>query len=460
MGLADKAEKMKYLKTRPKILLINPWIEDFAAYDFWAKPIGLLYLGAILREYRCRVSYIDCLDRFHPMASHAKQSKPDGRGPYPKMEIEKPKGLEDVPRTYCRYGIKQKWFEDSMSYIDKPDLILVTSHMTYWYLGVKNTISVIKEKFCNTPVILGGIYATLCYEHAVANSGADLVIKGAGEIHILELVEKYTGWRKEEKRGFFYNDFSSYPYPAFDLQNKTDYIPILTSKGCPYKCAYCASSYLIPQFATRTSESVINEIFLWHNKYNIKNFAFYDDALLVNADKHIIPILEAVVSKGYKLRFYTPNAIHAKNITPKIASLMFKAGFDSIRIGVESADFEKRGEMDKKITKKDFENGIEYLKNAGFRQNRVGAYLLIGLPGQDIENVAESIKFVKKAGIMPILAYYTPIPHTDMWKKAVISSRYDLKKDPVFTNNAIFPCMDDPFSDDKIVYLKRLVQTK
>ncbi|MDH3957783.1 MAG: cobalamin B12-binding domain-containing protein, partial [Desulfobacteraceae bacterium] len=45
----------------PHILLINPWIHDFAAYDFWAKPMGLLILAALLRSQGVSVSYIDCL---------------------------------------------------------------------------------------------------------------------------------------------------------------------------------------------------------------------------------------------------------------------------------------------------------------------------------------------------------------------------------------------------------------
>ena len=47
----------------PLILLINPWITDFAAHDLWAKPMGLLMLASLLREGGCRVSFVDCLDR-------------------------------------------------------------------------------------------------------------------------------------------------------------------------------------------------------------------------------------------------------------------------------------------------------------------------------------------------------------------------------------------------------------
>jgi len=56
-------------KDVPNILLVNPWICDFAAYDFWAKPIGILTLASILRRHGFSVYYIDCLDRFHPKSS-------------------------------------------------------------------------------------------------------------------------------------------------------------------------------------------------------------------------------------------------------------------------------------------------------------------------------------------------------------------------------------------------------
>ncbi|RLC23795.1 MAG: B12-binding domain-containing radical SAM protein, partial [Deltaproteobacteria bacterium] len=59
---------MKY--DTPNILLVNPWIHDFAAYDFWAKPLGLLSLASILRQHGFSITYIDCLDRFHPKAPH------------------------------------------------------------------------------------------------------------------------------------------------------------------------------------------------------------------------------------------------------------------------------------------------------------------------------------------------------------------------------------------------------
>ena len=98
------------LDNRPHILLVNPWIHDFAAYDFWAKPMGLLVIASLLRRHGFTISYVDCLDRFHPRAPRSRPEVRYGRGPYQKARIAKPAGLDDVPRHFSRYGIKPEWF--------------------------------------------------------------------------------------------------------------------------------------------------------------------------------------------------------------------------------------------------------------------------------------------------------------------------------------------------------------
>lgn len=50
----------------PRILCINPWIYDFAAYDYWSKPLGLPYIASFLRERGVAVDFLDCLDKWHP----------------------------------------------------------------------------------------------------------------------------------------------------------------------------------------------------------------------------------------------------------------------------------------------------------------------------------------------------------------------------------------------------------
>ncbi len=443
-------------KDYPHILLINPWIDDFAAYDFWAKPLGLLTIAGILRMHGFKLTYIDCLDRFHPQITNTVNPGKFGKGHYLKRKIPKPEKLRDVPRTYSRYGIPEALVQKALRESPRPDAVLVTSLMTYWYPGVFALIKIIREIMPEVPILLGGIYATLCYDHAVEHAGADWVLSGESEAEVVEILERLTGFASG--RRFLHDDLDTYPYPALDLQHAIAYIPILTGRGCPFHCAYCASGFLNRQFRRRSPEHVVEEIAYWHKKHAVKDFAFYDDALLIDADSHIMPILEGVIRRGISVRFHTPNALHIRPLSKQIARLLFRAGFKTIRLGLETAFFKNRQSLDSKVGPSEFEQSVSYLKEAGFGGESIGAYLLFGLPGQDIGQLEASIKIVRACGVKPVLAQYSPIPHTALWGDAVKASRYDLASDPIFHNNSIFACQKEPFSWEKISYLKKLTQ--
>jgi radical SAM superfamily enzyme YgiQ (UPF0313 family) len=438
----------------PHILLINPWIHDFAAYDFWAKPLGILALAALLRSHGLSVSYIDCLDRFHPKAPGGDPSARYGRGPYLKTRIAKPHALRDVQRTFSRYGIKPRWFEEDLQALQPPDLILITSLMTYWYTGVQETITILRAFFPHTAIILGGIYASLCDKHASKSAGADDIFRGPAEDALFGLIAQYTQFTTAPR--FNPQKLDTYPYPALDLQNRVNYVPLLTSRGCPFKCTYCASHFLNPTRMWRSPDSVLEEIKFWHQSYQVRDFVLYDDAFLVDAERHAIPLLEKIIQADMHLRFHTPNALHIRGINTQTARLLFRAGFKTIRLGLETAEFDQREIIDRKVTEEDFRQTAKYLKEAGFEKHQVGAYLLMGLPGQELATVERSIRAVQETQITPILAYYSPIPHTAMWPRAVAASRYDLEADPIFTNNSIIPCQSEAFNWETVSALKEL----
>jgi radical SAM superfamily enzyme YgiQ (UPF0313 family) len=138
-----------------------------------------------------------------------------------------------------------------------------------------------------------------------------------------------------------------------------------------------------------------------------------------------------------------------------MAILMKRAGFHTLRLGLETTASNRRNDLDTKVNMDEFRRAVDCLKHAGFLKEQVGAYLLVGLPGQSIESVVDSIREVRAQGITPILAHYTPIPHTRLWPEAVAVSPYDLEKDPIFTNNAIMPCRPEGFSWRTLSHLKR-----
>jgi hypothetical protein len=219
---------------RPHLLLINPWITDFAAYDFWLKPMGLLYLAGVLRDAGYSVRLVDCMDRAHPeLLKWQGIKQPVNRrwstGKFLRAPIPKPSLYCNVPRLYARYGMPPEIFERLCLAGPKPDAILVTSGMTYWYPGVQTTSATLRRVFGDTPILLGGIYATLCTDHARKSSGADLVISGEAEPVIEKIVQTIIGGTKRNIPGegdsvnkteaiqSRLSTLDNLPFPAFDL---------------------------------------------------------------------------------------------------------------------------------------------------------------------------------------------------------------------------------------------------
>lgn len=430
------------------ILLINPWIYDFAAYDFWLKPLGLFYIGSLLRQSGHKIFFIDCLDPYHPAMQTASGKKPSrrayGNGKFYRQVIEKPDNLQFVSRNYCRYGITPDIFRRELESLHDIDIILITSLMTYWYPGVIEAIRIIKEVIPDVPVVLGGKYPTLCYDHAVRYSGADYVVSGPGEEQVFQLMNNLFSEVEHYEPDI--NNLDALPYPAFDLISKLEQVPLLTSRGCPFKCSYCASHIFYERFRRRDPLKVVDEIEFWQNNFNVKNFSFYDDALLVNPSEMIIPLLKEVEKRNLSCNFHCPNGLHLREINPDMSRLLYNSGFKTIRFGFETSDFDRQIKTGGKVKNEELKNAVRYLKNAGYKTKDIGIYLLCGLPGQKASEVQTSLEFVCECGAKPVLAEYSPIPGTQMWYDAVALSPFDIQGEPLYHNNSLLPCRSDDFN--------------
>ncbi|MCK9275058.1 MAG: B12-binding domain-containing radical SAM protein [Syntrophales bacterium] len=443
------------------ILLVNPWIHDFAAYDFWSKPLGLLTIASILRAQGFDVRYFDCLDPYHEGTfENCPSKKPKrtgwGSGKYSKEEIRKPAALQHVARRYSRYGIAPALFEEELRAIPVPDAVFVTSMMTYWYPGVFETIALVKKVLPFVPVVLGGNYATLCHGHAVALSGADFVITGEAEPQLPFLLERLTG---RDISGMISSDPApaESPYPAYDLIRHLDQVALMTSRGCPFSCSYCASAYLNPLFRARDPIDVVEEIQYW-NRRGIVNFSFYDDALLIDRKRRIIPMLQEILRRKLSLSFHCPNGLHIRSIDEELADLMFRAGFKTIRFGFESADSIRQIETGGKVDNDETERAVKILKKAGYEGSDIGMYILCGLPGQKASEVADAVEFIGSLGARPVIAEYSPIPHTALWNESVAASAYDIANEPLYHNNTLLPCGGDTMTYDEYRRLKNRAQ--
>ena len=204
-------------------------------------------------------------------------------------------------------------------------------------------------------------------------------------------------------------------------------------------CTYCASKLVAGPFRQRDPLRVVDEMEFYRGEFGTKNLVFFDDALLLRPERHISVILEEVISRKLDCYFHTPNAIHARQISSELARQMFEAGFKTIRIGLETSNEERQRNTGNKVTSGEFGKAVESLKAAGYKGEDIGVYVLVGLPGQPLEEVSRSIQYVYDCGVLTKLAAYSPIPGTKEWERAVVDFGLDADADPLLHNNSIYP---------------------
>jgi radical SAM superfamily enzyme YgiQ (UPF0313 family) len=425
-----------------KILLVNPWIYDFAAFNLWARPLGLFRVAEYLSSFDTELFLIDCTGsctagRF-------------GAGKYRAETVKKPSLLEAVPRIFKRYGIGIDEFARQVKAAMPFDAVLMTSVMSYWYPGVQKAAEMIRELAGDVPVILGGIYATLYHEHAVNASGADFIFRGPPN-ESLNFALSTFGF-KLKKKG------DNIPYYRFNLYTDSSFAPLQTSTGCPFRCAYCASELLSgAEYSRRSPGEVLTEITELRDR-GTRDYAFYDDALLYDAGNHAKPILKGIADSGLHAGFHTPNGLHARFVDEDVAWLMRQAGFKTVRLGFETVDLARQHGTGAKVTNSDLERAVALFKECGFTKNELGVYLMYGLPGQDLSEVTEGVSFLQKLDVKIYLAEFSPVRGTRSWNELIQNGIITDTLDPLLTNNTVFPFLYSGYDAGAVQSLKLAVK--
>ncbi|MCX5817858.1 MAG: radical SAM protein [Proteobacteria bacterium] len=341
---------------------------------------------------------------------------------------------------------------------ESPDLILITSIMTYWYAGAKDALEIARKRFPSSKIVLGGIYPSLCYEHAkAAMEGADLIVKNNEAEQFYRFVEGEFGVTLSFKPSMY--DFDALPYPCFDLYDKIHFIPLLTSYGCVYRCTFCATPYMHPGIVRRSAGSVINEIVYWHDR-SVEKYVLYDDNFLYRPGIYAKPLLRGIIKLPFPINIYNPNAINASLIDDELANLLLVAGFKEVRIGLEAINPDIQKSLGGKVNQSIFEKAVSFLLNAGFTHDSIGAYILAGLPFQRWEDVKTAIDYLAGLGVNTHIAEYTPIPHTPLFEEFYPLARYPIADDPIYQNNALSPFAWEGFTDENLLFLKQYAREK
>jgi pyruvate-formate lyase-activating enzyme len=387
-----------------QVLLVNPPIFDFTAYDFWLRPYGMMRVAGRMQD-SCQLEFFDFLNTI--------RKDTWGRGRFESCEISRPAPLKDIPRKFRRFGRRRTEFRNFLS-TRSLDAVLIQTVMTYWYAGVKEVIDDVRELQPRAKIILGGVYATLCPEHA-RSLGPDLVIEGAD----LEPLWSILSIKPEE--GTLY-------WPS----TNGDVGVIKISEGCPFRCTYCSAPLFWPGFAGRPTGDCIRELNLLLGM-GVGNIAFYDDALLFRADAVLAPFLEAVIKSQCRVRFHTPNALNARFMTPDLARLMVQAGFASFFLGFESGCSEWQRSTGGKVSSEEIEAAVHFLREAGAES--IVTYLIVGHPDSAGQDTEASIRFAHRCDTRVLLSEFSPVPGTPDFVKSLEWAERD---EPLSHNKTAF----------------------
>jgi len=279
----------------------------------------------------------------------------------------------------------------------------------------------------NTVVIAGGPHATLAKANVLKDDNIDIGVVGEGEETIVELLAALeTGGDLSRIRGIVFRDngraTATAPRDvirdldavnivpgAWDLidakayadfanwngvcRNKY-YLPVLTSRGCPFKCFFCRGRDIFgDKFRARSPESVVAEISYITRAYGIKEIHFYDDVFNFDPGR-AKKICEMIVAAGLRLDLAFPNGLRADLMTADLIKAFRRAGVYKINYGIESASAAVQRTLGKELDLERVKSVIDMTVDAGIIAT---GYFIFGFPGEKREDVLQTIEFARRS---------------------------------------------------------------
>lgn len=311
----------------------------------------------------------------------------------------------------------------------EPDEIWISSIMTYWWESTKDVIAVCRETFPKAMIRVGGIYPTLAPEHAAANLGLKKPMRLQGR-------ELDPFDREQSRRDLIVSatipDANSFPlflelYKHDTLGNVEpggelpDYTIMTTSRGCPFKCAYCSANVLNEgrKVWVREFQGAFDEI-KRRFREGFREFCFYEDNLLLGRDNFtelIRMIADDPELEGIEL--HAPEGIEVRLLHKEVVKLMRRAGFKRLYLPLETVNVNMQKKWARTHTNMDkFFYALENAQEAGFklRCQDINCFILFGLPDEDLQAVYDTIVFASSrvGSVIPML--FTPVPSTPMFE--------------------------------------------
>lgn len=245
----------------------------------------------------------------------------------------------------------------------------------------------------------------------------DSIVVGPGELAILDLVADMPKLKPCYSHSI--GDLDSLPAPAYDLvelksyDRKIEYkrsLTILTSRGCPFSCAFCTISNLYKTVKYRSPEAVVAEIKAIIDTYGIRSFNFQDDTFLINKPRthRLLTLLEPL---GISFKCHGRVGLDTMEDYVRLQ----KAGCKQICWGIESGSQFILDQMNKNATVTQSKEAIAWAKKLGM-SDRI--FLVVGFPGECEKTLDDTKRFIEEVDPSQyFVSTFQPYPGTDVWKE-------------------------------------------
>jgi len=317
-----------------------------------------------------------------------------------------------------------------------PDVVGITSVTPSIYQAYQ-VAKIAKDVREDCKVIVGGPHATFLPDQTLRECRyIDIIVRGEGEETIRELVEAFEEGEWARVRGItfrkgnhiisneprpFIKDIDEIPFPSWDLLPMDKYqfygqryATMLTSRGCPFNCSFCASSRLFGGFwRGRNPENVVEEIRILHEKFGIKNIEFIDDTFTLD-QKRTERICDEIVREGLDISWGASSRVDT--LSRGLVEKMRNAGCWILFLGIESGCQKILDAIGKRINIEQARKAVKIVKEAGIQV--LGSFI-IGFLQDTIETVNETIRFAKTLNLdYAEFSVLTPYPGTPIYEHA------------------------------------------
>lgn len=263
----------------------------------------------------------------------------------------------------------------------------------------------IKLKYPNSKVILGG--PGTATPELVNWKWIDSIVQGEGELIVHKICKDlYEGKLEKLYVGETIPDLDKFPFPARHLiGDEFSTLSVITSRGCPFSCSFCASPKLANnKMRYRSISNVVEEL----KRYKASSLVIHDDMFTANKQR-MVSLCEQIGKLGISFRMN----IRSKPLDIDMLQAAKDAGCTEVAIGVESFDEKVLITLKKKATVADNIHALWMLDKVGIDTRLL---LMIRTPGQTRQTMAKNMYWIKRVPFSMIACTnFVPIPGCDVW---------------------------------------------